>query len=780
MKIRPVLLVLACCSYPALSVADFVVKNIKLEGSQRITPETVHAYLALEPGEVLTQAGSDAVIKKLYATGFFSNVALEQHGNTLLVRLEEHPVISKVTVTGSKDLKVKEMTEAIRKLGMKEGNTYDPVMIEILKRDIEKQYQAKGKEGVQVDIKVIDKPRQRVEIAIDIQEGKPARVQTIRFEGNHAFKHSALLKQFTVAERGFLSWITKDDVYDRQKFSQDLEALRTFYLDRGYADFKIVDVQTKWSSNKRKAWVTVIVDEGVPYTLSALRIDGKLPIPEAELQKEIIAKVGEQFHRSRLTDSIKAMQQRLGEDGYAFAQIDAIPELDKENHKAAITFRIDAGRRVYLRHIEFLGNYQTQDRIVRQNILQMEGSAVSTKKLDESKTELNRTGFFEEVDYELVPVPDMLDQYDARYTVKEAKTGDIGGGLGYSNVEGLLFNALIRNRNFLGSGREVDFTFNKSSSSTVYNVGYNNPYYTISGISRGFNLYYNQTTLGKSSEVAQYATDTVGGDLHYGFPITQHSRMVAGIGIQQTELKISQYIDDLGRARVYGPTEIQDFVDSEGFHYQEMNLRLGWNYNTLDRFVFPTTGWKQHIEGMVTVPASDLNYYVLSYNTQYYRPWYKSFIGTASGTVQYGGSYEHTRVLPFFKHTFAGGSRSVRGYGEKSLGPRDSLGRPFGGNVMISGMVGMILPTPFAETQNSSVRWLYFVDGGQVYDTENTHVVRNGARVSRNPAGVRFSTGISMTWMSPLAPLVFSYGVPLNRKGKEEERRFSFTFGAMY
>lgn len=753
-------------SISAQCIETFVVKDIRIEGIQRITEGTVLNYLPIHIGEQLPESKTAEILKALFETGFFQDIQLQREGNTLIVKVIERPTIGKITVTGNVDITTDNLMSTLKTTGLSEGYVFDRSTLDQVSNELERLYFSHGKYAVKVDTKVETKEHNRVNIEIDINEGQAARIKAINIVGNKQFDTSVLLKNFTLSPSNYLSWVTQTDQYDKQKLSADLEAMRTFYLDRGYLNFRIISTQVSITPDKQDIYININIEEGLQFTLDGFYLGGDTILPESVLMKFVTLKNGEIFSRAKVATIVKVLTDRLGQEGYAFAKVNPVPDLQEDEKTVRLTFYIEPGNRIYVRRVIFEGNSKTKDEVVRREIIQMESAPVNTKNIEDSRARLNRTGFFSEVKVDMRPVAGTTDEVDVLYTVVEASAGQLGGGVGYSDVDGLLFNASVSNRNFLGTGNSVDFNFNQSKAYKTYNVAYNNPYYTMDGVSRGFNIFYSETDLGKATNISNYTTDAYGANVSYGMPMSPVDRLTFGYGFQSTNLEVGTSIV---------PQEITNFLIKNGNKSEEFTLAIGWVHNTYDRYIFPENGLQQSAGLSLSVPGSDLEYYRLSYNLQWYKSLGHGFIFTTGGTLGYGDGYDKTDELPFYKNFYAGGSRTVRGFEESSLGPRDSLNNPSGGNFLISGSAAVVLPNFFSEDLKS-VRMAWFVDGGQVYD------VRNGESLvvpglSRNPTGLRYSTGLSLTWMSPIAPLVFSLATPLNEHDGDKVQKFAFNFG---
>lgn len=756
----------------AYASEDFLVQEIRIEGLQRITEGTVYNYLPIQVGSLIEEGRTSEILRALFETGFFQDIQLERDGNTLVIKVLERPTIGKITLSGNKDITSENLLKTLKTAGLAEGYVFDRSTLEQVRNELERVYFSRGKYAVKVETVIEQQDHNRVNVSITVEEGNAARIKAINIVGNNCYMTSVLQKSFTLAPTNMLSWVFQSDQYDKQKLSADLEALRTFYLDRGYLNFKILSTQVSITPDKQDIYITINIEEGEQFILTGYHLGGEEVVPPEVLFKLIDLKEGEIFSRGKVANIVKAMSDRLGEAGYAFAKINPVPELQEGQKTVDLTFFIEPGNKIYVRRIYFEGNSKTKDDVIRRELVQAEAAPVNTKSIEESKTRLNRTGYFSDVKVEMKPVPGTTDQVDVVYTVEEASAGQLGGGVGYSDVDGLLFNANVSNRNFLGTGNSVDFNFNRSKAYTTYNMAYNNPYYTPEGVSRGFNIFYSETDLGNVTSIANYTTDVFGANLSYGVPVSPHDRFTYGYGYQWTNLEAGYY---------NVPQEIVDFILQNGNESQEVTVAVGLLHNTFNRMVFPDSGLQLSVGGMASLPGSHLEYYRLSGNAQWFRPLGKGFIFSLGGTLGFGGGYAETELLPFYKNFYCGGVRTVRGFKESSLGPKDSLGNPFGGNLLTTATAAVIIPNFFAPDLKA-VRVSWFLDAGQVYDTQQNHIITDdpSGQSTEHLEGFRYSTGLSLIWMSPIAPLVFNAAYPLNRGPNDQIQYWSFTFGTTF
>lgn len=741
----------------APAVADsYLVKDIRVEGLQRISAGTVFNYLPIKPGDVIDEHNAPQIIRALYKTGFFKDVRLERTGDILNIIVQERPAIAQIDISGNKSIKTEDLQKGLADIGLAEGRTFNRSVLDKIEQELRRQFFNSGKYGVQLDTEVTPLERNRVAIKIKIREGETARIRGINIIGNKAFDDETLMTGFQSTVGGWFSWFTKEDQYSRQKLAGDLELIKSYYLDRGYLNFNVDSTQVTISPDKKGIFITINVDEGDIYSISDVKITGKLIVDAEEYFPLIHLRRGEPFSRRKVVDSTDRITEKLSEMGYAFANVNHIPEIDAENKTVAITYFMDPGKRVYVRRIDVKGNSRTRDRVVRRELRQMENTWMSNTKLTLSRERLRRLGFFEDVTIETPSVPGTTDLTDVLVTVKEKPSGSLAGGLGYSGSQGVSFSASITEDNFLGTGKKVTLAANASSYNTKYQLSYFNPYATINGISRGFNLSYQKTDFNELN-VSDYQTDISEASVNYGVPLSDFNRIRVKFAIENIDLKLGGL----------PPLEIIDFVQQEGDSYLDFKLTGSWSHDSRDSAIFPTIGTSQSFSTVATLPGSDLQFYKLSYRYRQYVPLYRRFVFAGRADVGYGDSYGKTHILPFFENYFAGGEKTVRGFKNNTLGPRDSTGDPIGGNIKLVGGLELYSPPPFAQL-DSTVRMSVFLDAGNVFQD----------RVELDE--VRYSVGIGATWLSPMGAMTLSYGVPLNDKSYDDVENFQFSFGSIF
>ena len=757
------LLLFLLVSQVANGSEEFVVEDIQVKGLQRISVGTVYNYLPVNVGEKFSLDNVGPAIKALFKTGFFKDISLERDGSTLVVKVVERPSIAKIVFEGNKDLSKDDLTKALKKIGLAEGKVFDQQVLDKVEQELSRQYFSHGKYGLKIKTEVSTLTRNRVGIQIKISEGRVAKIKQINIVGNTVYDEKVLLKTLELNTSNLLSFYTKDDQYSKQKLQADLETLRSYYLDRGYINFNIESTQVAITPDKKDIYVTINVKEGDVYKLDKVKLAGNLVVAPAELIKLVKVGPGETFSRKNATETSKAVSDRLGDDGYAFANVNMVPEINEAKKTVDMTFFVDPGKRVYVRRINMKGNSKTRDEVLRREMRQMESSWASSSKIARSKTRLERLGYFEEVNVETPPVAGTADQIDVNYTVVEKASGNLSAGVGFSQVQGIVLNANIAQDNVFGSGKRVNIAFNNSNYMTSYQFGFNNPYFTVDGVSQGYSLGYTKRNAGQIN-IANYSTNVMNAGINFGIPLNEFDHLRFDVDVKHTELSTTNY----------SSTQIQDFINKEGNTFLTLAPAVGWTHDTLNRAIFPNKGGQQRFSALATVPGSDLDYYKVGYKQQMYFPLAKDFTFKLNGEVGYGGGYGSTATLPFFENYFGGGTGSIRGFRNNTVGPRDSNFYPFGGSSKIIGNAELFFPVPFMP-DTKSVRLGAFLDGGSI----------NNGFTANN---LKYSTGISGEWMSPFGALSVSAALPLNAVNAssststnsttgDQTQMFQFNFG---
>lgn len=769
-KVSKKLVLGLCCSAAVFystelqSATGFVVRHIKVTGTQRIAVGTVLNYLPVQIGEEIGPAATPRIIKALYDTGFFQSVNLEREGDTLIVSVVERSTIGSVTVTGNQEIPSDKMKSFLKEMGIVKGRIFQRSALEKISRELKQAYNARGKYNARIETKVTELTENRVGITITISEGRVSRIKEIKIIGNHDFTQQELLSQFTLAPQGLLTYFSKKDQYSKTAMDASLEALRSFYLDRGYLKFKIISSQVLLAPDRKDVFIVVHVKEGPQYRFAGYDVVGRPILPREKLDSLITVKKDEVFSRKKVTESISAIGLAMGDYGYGFPAINAEPRINEKNKTVFITFSIDPGRHVYVRRINFHGNTKTADYVLRNVIKQDEGGLLSLHNIKESERQLRLLGYLKNINVKTNPVPGTNNQVDLDVQVEEAPSAEASASLGYG-TNGFQVNASVKQHNFMGTGRSVGLGFNASRWGQDYTFYYYNPFYTKTGIGRGINLYYSRVQP-RGLDVSAYSSNRYGGDLNYNILLSENSSMQVGIGYQ-----------DLDIQSVGSVVQIQNFVNAQGRKFDEIRLTGGWARNTYDQMPYPTKGMNQQATVLAALPANShsLSYYKASYQARAYQPIYKGFILSLMGNLAYGNSFQSNVGLPFFENYFAGGITQpgqVRGYDSYSLGPQDNFGNSIGANFLANGSAGLILPYPLSR---DTVRTSLFIDAGNVF-ARGTPAAFTGT-----PSGpLRYSGGISVEWRSPFGPLAFSLAQPLNKQPGDQINNFQFALSSAF
>jgi outer membrane protein insertion porin family len=738
----------------AFAFEPFVVRDIRIEGAQRTEPGTIFGYLPVKVGETMTDEKAAQAVRALYSSGFFKDVKLEVEGNVLVVFLEERPAIASVSITGTKEIDGDTIKRAMRDQGLGEGRIFDRSVLERAEQELKRQYLNRGKYSASVTSTVTPLERNRVAITMAVAEGETATIKSISIIGNQAFTEKQILDEFKLSTPTWMSWYTKTDQYAREKFSGDLEALRSFYLNRGYLEFGIESTQVSISPNKEDIQLTVAVKEGGIYRVSGIDFSGKLLGREQEFSSLMKIQVGETFSGQKLSDSTKAIIERLGSLGYAFANVNPVPKIDRNKREVKFEILVDPGRRVYVRRIEITGNARTRDEVIRRELRQFEDAWYDADKIRLSRERVARLGFFTDVRIDNAPVPNAVDQVDLNLSVVEQPTGAISFGLGLSSYEKVIISAGLNQQNFLGTGKSLGLNVNTSKLNRTISLSYTDPYFTASGISRSFDL-YTRTFDAAQLNLGDYRWRSNGVGLRFGLPYTEVDRITFGLGVENNQLR-------LGPA---APERYKEYVADFGEDSTSLVASASWRRDTRDSAYSPTRGQVQTAAIDVTLPVLDLNYYRTTYNHQWYYPISRDFTLALNGDFGIGRGFGGNDY-PLFKHFYAGGIGSVRGYYQASLGPRDPVDNvAIGGNTKILGSAEFIFPLP-GTGNDRSIRTFVFFDAGNVYST-NTFSLSD----------LRYSTGLGVNWASPIGPLKLSLGFPLNSEANDRLQRVQFQIG---
>ena len=774
-----------------LAAEDFVVKDMRVEGLQRISEGTVFNYLPVNVGDTVDNIRIAEAIRSLYGQNLFDNIEMRRDGETLVIVVVERPSIESFEMEGNKDIKTEDLMESLRGVGLARGRTFDRSVLDNVEMFLREQYYDRGKYGVAIQTDIQDRPNNTVRVKITVKEGDRAKIRQVNIVGNETFDESDIRDGFTLDTANWLSWIRQDDRYAKEALEGDLEVLRSFYMDRGYADFKIESTQVAISPNKQDMFVTIGIDEGDLYTISEVKLVGEMVIPEAFLRGLILAQPGSVFNQRALTSTSELMSFRLGEEGYANAEIEPVPELDHENKQVSVTFYINPQNRVYVRRIGFNGVDEVDDEVLRREMRQMEGSYLSNSLIDRSKILLQRLPYIESVETNTSPVPGSPDLVDVDYDLKYRMPGQFSGGVGYSESQSVLLNGSIVHTNFLGTGNRVALELNSGRYQKLYSLSHTDPYRTMDGVRRTVSVNYRDITQ-FTSAASDFSTETFGGTIDYGYPISEYQSLSFGATVQHSELISSTNSTQQSRDWVAnnGDQFIEDFgggVVVFGTEFDTIELIAGWTYDSRNRALFANRGTRQQIFLSVTAPGSDIEFYQARYTFTKYFPISRKWIVRLNSELGIGEGIGDTTALPPYKQFYGGGPQSVRGFKESYLGPRDSFGRPYGGNMLVASQLELILPLP--DKWASQARASLFYDIGNVFNTgEVAFTDKLGSPFSYEPEfdELRTSVGIGVQWLAPLGLFRFSYAYPLNeyegndRYYGDEIERFQFSIGQAF
>ncbi|HEU4709749.1 MAG TPA: outer membrane protein assembly factor BamA [Methylophilaceae bacterium] len=757
---------LLLCLYTtsAFAFEPFVVKDIRVEGIQRTEAGTVFNYLPVKVGETMTEEKATQAIKALYGTGFFKDVRIEAEGNVLVITLQERPAIANISFSGNKSFPSDKMKEGLKQIGLSEGLIFDRSMLDRAEQEIKRQYLSEGKYGASVKTVVSPLERNRVAVRFDIEEGAISKIRSINIVGNKAFDEATLLDQFKLSTPDWLSWWNKNDQYSKQKLTADLETLRSFYMNQGYLEFSIDSTQVSITPDKRDIYITVNITEGEKYTVTDVKLAGEMLLPEDEIRQLITVEPGEIFNRQEITESSKAIGDRLGNDGYAFANVNAVPDVNKENHTVAFTFFIDPGRRVYVRRINLTGNTRTRDEVLRREMRQLESAWYAADKINRSKERLDRLDYFSDVNIETPAVPGTTDQVDLNINVTEKSTGSVMFGAGLSSAEGVVFGVTINQNNFLGTGNRVSAQVNTGQVNTVYSLSYTDPYYTPDGISRGFDVYRRDVDT-SYLKTGSYQSSSYGAGVRFGMPLNERDSVNAGLTFDYTQIDLQSD----------SPLRYRRFCnnDPNGCDNNSLILSLGWTHDTRDNVQFPNKGVLQRINSEIALPGLDLQYYKLEYRHSWYKPVIKNVTLMLNGEIGYADNYGGDE-FPFFKNFYVGGVNSVRGYETSAIGDREIdpvTGKSFavGGTKRVVGNAELYFPVPGMK-DSKQLRLSTFFDAGSVYGDSDPISLGD----------LRYSTGIGVSWFSPFGPLKLVLAKALNAEDSDRTEVLQFQFGSQF
>ena len=776
----------------SMAAGNFVVKDMRVEGLQRISEGTVFNYLPINVGDSVDSVRIGEAIRALYGQELFDDIEMRREEDTLIIVVKERPSIESFSIDGNKDIKTEDLMGSLRAVGLARGRTFDRSVLDNVEMFLREQYYDRGKYGVDIKTDVQDRPNNTVRIKIDVKEGDRAKIRQVNVVGNDSFDEDDIRSGFELDTANWLSWIRQDDRYAKEALEGDLEVLRSFYMDRGYADFRVESTQVAISPNKKDIFVTINVHEGDVYTISDVKLVGEMVISEQFLRAQILAQPGSVFNQTLLTATADRMQFILGAEGYANAEIEPVPVLDHEKKEADVTFYLNAQNRVYVRNINFSGIGEVEDEVLRREMRQMEGSYLSNALMDRSKILLQRLPYVEPgVDYRTTPVPGSPDLVDVDVDLQYRMPGQFSGGIGYSESQKLLLNGSIVHTNFVGSGNRVALELNSGRFQKLYSISHTDPYRTMDGVHRTLSVNYRDITQ-FTSAASDFSTTSAGATVDYGYPISEYQRLSWGATFQHSELVSSsnstqQAQDWVAQNGNQFTEEIGTGVTFFGSEFDTVELIAGWSYDSRNRSLFATRGTRQQIFFSFAVPGSDVEYYQARYNFTKYFPITNKWVVRLNAELGLTEALGDTTAAPPYKQFYGGGPQSVRGFKESYLGPRDSFGRPYGGNMLVASQLELIIPLP--EKFASQARASLFYDVGNVFNTgEVAFTDKLGSPLEYKPDvdELRASVGIGVQWLAPLGLFRFSYAYPLNpyngndRYYGDELERFQFSIGQAF
>lgn len=781
------LFLLVFLSFSVSAQSELVVRDIRVEGLQRISEGTVFNYLPINIGDQLDQSRVQEAIRAVYETEFFKDVEFRWDNGVLIIAVAERPSIEDFTITGNKDIKTEDLEEPLARIGLKAGRIFNRSVLDEVEQSLTDQYFSQGKYAAKVTTEVEELPDNKVSIAIKIKEGDRARIRQINIVGNTSFDDEELTDDFQLRTPHWLSWIKQDDRYSREALSGDLETLRSFYMDRGFADFRLESTQVAIAPDKQNIYITINLVEGERYKVSDVRLAGELILPDDQLNPYVQIKPGQIYSQRLITATTELIRLRLGEEGYAFATIEPVPELDREEKTVAITLYVDPKNRVYVRRINFNGADSVNDEVFRREMRQFEGGYLSSSKVERSRIRLQRLPYVEAVEVDTNQVPGTADMVDVDFDIKEGLPGQFGGGVGFSESQGVVLNGTFVHTNFMGTGNRIAADINTGKYRTIYSASHTNPYSTINEVSRTVSFAYRDIT-NFTSDASDFDTTTFTAAVEFSYPLTEYQRLILGVSWNSAELLASQFSSDQAKEWVLNNgNQSRHGFDTVATDFDNYLLTIGWIYDTRNRSLFADRGSRHRFLVGVSAPGSDIDFYTANYTVQKFWPLTRYFTLAFNGDASFGDSFSSTTSIPPYKRFFGGGPDSVRGYRENSLGPQDSFGNPYGGNAFIAGQTELILPIP--EKWRSRSRFTAFYDFGGVYDTGGvnfTDKLGDPIEYDLDTDGLKDSWGLAVQWLAPLGLFRFSYAFPLNADDETQRfygndtERFQFSIGGAF
>ena len=792
-------------SIQAYSFDEFIVSDIRVVGLQRVSTGSIFNIIPFTVGDKIDIRKSTEITKSLFNTEQFDDITIARDESTLIIGVVERPSVSKIDISGNKALETEQLLESLDGVGIKEGSVYKRSTLEKVKYELVRSYSSNGRYGASVEIEEINQPRNTIEINIIVDEGAGAKIKKINIIGNEIFSNEDLKDSFELSEGSFFSFLRNDNAYSKEKLTGDIESLESFYKNRGYIKFSVESAQVSLSKDYKDIFINYNLFEGEKHKISDVKVTGDIPVELSAYENVVTALKGQTYSQQQITSIEDFFINILGNQGYAFAEVNPSTEIDDGTSEVKITFNVNAGNRTYTRKILFSGNETTQDHVLRREMRQFEGAWSSDNQIETGKVRLERLGYFKQVEVETVPVASSDDQVDVIYTVEEETTGSIGGNIGYSDF-GLMLGFNLQEQNFLGSGNTVGIGINKNIYSESYNFSFVDPYFTKDGVSRGYNLYFRETDYGEFN-IANYLTNSQGTGIQFGYPISDVQRLNFGFTYDKTDI-------DIGTRPA---REIWDFVNSEGSIFETLTAQISYQKVTLNRGLFPTNGSSTVFSLSSTIPVGDIDYARANYIYKFYRPLSRNYVFGFNIDLGYTKAFGDTEETPFFRNFYAGGPRSLRGFESNTLGPRSTnppclnfnyaegtcpnlldtddddifdtpIYNPYanteytnrvsiGGNIKVEGSLQLIFKLPFIEDQRS-LRSAFFFDFGNVFSDNCKDYQINCYKPAIDE--LRYSFGVGVTWITGFGPMSFAFASPQNAGQYERTKEFQFTVGNVF
>ena len=759
---------------PMSAKFSFEVSDIRIEGLMRVSAGTVFNSISMNVGDTASQFTVRQLIEEMFDTGYFEDVQVSRDGDILIVSVVERPAIDSIDITGNKAIPTEALLEGLSEQGLREGEIFQQATLDRVRIELLRQYVAQGQYTADIATDITNLSRNRVAIAITVEEGKSAGIKQIAFVGNKVFDNPTLLGVMELKQPRLFGFLTGEHRYSREKLQGDLESIDSYYRDRGYVQFKIENTQVSMTPDRKEVYITISVNEGERHSIKEVDLVGDLDDVNPDfLERLILVKPDQIYSNALITSTEERLVAALGSFGYTFATASGIPEIHGDG-SVDIKFLVNTGKRAYVRRLNFAGNTVTQDSVLRREMRQIEGGWASTDQIELSKQRLERLGYFSDVTVETPAVEGEEGLVDVDFSLTEQATGAITGSLGYQKFGGLILGAGVQKANVAGTGKNLSFSLNWSDYRKSLSYTYTNPYYTEEGVSRGLSLFIRDTNY-DSVDLNSFSTSAIGGGAVFGIPIGETRKLQMSGRFELTDIE-----DSRAQAR-----EISDFIGSEGSKFLNFKFEMLWAMNTQNRYLFATRGTKQSVSVELAIPPSDLSFYRLSYRGERYfaviGPEWAIRLRTAIG---YGGVYGETKRYPFYEHFYAGGFASVRGFERHTLGPRSTplgslagSGRPYGGNVLTEFSTELVFPLPFIE-QLGQVRSVIFVDAGNVFNSECPEASFNC--FEPDPSELRYSVGLGVSWNTRMGPMSFALSKAFNANENDEVEAFSFELGQYF